>query len=129
MAVRPLPDDLAEGIETVILQLEQPANGQPAAYQIGFRRRAVGVISDNPPAQAQATAECVRLQDGLIYFCLPAGTAQDFRVEASSDLRDWETVFEPLAAEGTVHFVVDDVRNLPRRFYRLAPEPITSSGE
>src|SRR2546430_1130378 len=42
ITIRPLPDDLAEGMETVILRLEP----QPQ-YQLGIRSNAVALISES----------------------------------------------------------------------------------
>jgi len=48
VTVRPIADNLAEQIETVILRLEDPPGKQPPTYRVGHPRRAVALISDFP---------------------------------------------------------------------------------
>jgi hypothetical protein len=121
--VRPLPDNLAEKFETVILQLEPAPPGQ-AGYRLCKPSRAVAVISDRPfPWHSLADARCAPLPDGLRHVCFGAEAGHSFRVEVSSDLRNWETVCHGLTADGAVHFVDDEAGEFPRRFYRIAPQP------
>jgi hypothetical protein len=127
--VRPLADNLNERIETVILRLENPPGEQPPAYRVGFRRSAVALISDTPMAHSSASGQCVLLHDGLLHFCFPGQTGQNFRLEASSDLRNWDTIFESPAVDEAFDFVEDEETNLPHRFYRLAPEPAAPADE
>ncbi|MFP6867268.1 MAG: hypothetical protein VCA35_15100, partial [Roseibacillus sp.] len=46
-----------------------------------------------------------------------------FRVEVTSNLRDWTTVFCLISIDGTIHFVGERVPGLPHRFFRIAEEP------
>jgi hypothetical protein len=124
VTVRPLTDNLAERIETVILRLEEPSAEQPPTYRVGFRRNAVALISDNLQWRSSASARCASLQDGFVYLCFPGQTGQNFRLEASSNLRDWETLFDSPAIDGALDFVEDDTATIPNRFYRLVPEPV-----
>jgi hypothetical protein len=127
--VRPLPDDLAEGIETVILRLEDPTGEEPPRYRVGFPRSAVALIRDYPWIHPPGGARCVPLQEGMRHVCFAAQTAYNFRVEASIDLRNWETLCNTLAADGAVHFADDESASLPYRFYRVAPEPVADADD
>jgi hypothetical protein len=129
VTVRPLSDDLKERIETVILRLEDPPAEQPATYRVGFRRNAVALISDEPMSHGSDGGKCVSLHDGLLHFCFPGQTGQNFRLEASGDLRNWETIFESPAIDEAFDFVEDEETNLPHRFYRLTPEPVALSDD
>jgi hypothetical protein len=120
VTVLPLADDLKEGTETVILQIEV----QPE-YQLGFRSQAVALISDTqlnllPPNTTRWTL----LPDNCLDVCFTASTAGSFRVEASTDLRNWETVTVTTAADDTAHFVENAMSNFAHRFYRLMPNSV-----
>jgi hypothetical protein len=126
--VRPLADDIVEGSETIILQLEPPppvSPGMPPAapYRIGSQNVAVALINDStsPPPPA---AQCLRLDGDLMEICFPAEAGHNFRIEATSDLRNWETLFDAVGSDGMWHFIDRDMPNHPQRFYRLTPEPV-----
>jgi len=127
--VKPLADDLAEGVETVVLRLEDTLATDPPTYRVGFPRRAVALISGHPQPHAAAQAGCLRLPDGLLSVCFGAGTGTAFRIEGSTDLRNWETVSEALAVDGAVYFVDDEVGSLERRFYRVVSDPFLKVDE
>ena len=124
VTVRPLPDDLVEGIETVVLRLEPPPADQDPTYRLGLRRRAAALISDRRPSLSPEGARCAPVGSGLVHVCFGAETGRGFRVEASTDLRNWETVGDAVATDGMVDFVDEDAASFPSRFYRLAPEPL-----
>lgn len=131
VTVRALADELAEACETVVLRLEEPPLGAPveAAYRVGWPRQAVAMISDQPWVQPSGGARCAVLRDGWLSLCFAAETGGYFRVEASPDLQNWETIFDGLGLDGAVHFIQDDTRLYPRRFYRLLPEPAGAMAE
>ena len=64
-----------------------------------------------------------RLPDGSVHLCFSAQSGFGFRVEASADLRDWDTVFTTMSVDDVLHFVEDDTGAFPLRFYRIVPEP------
>jgi len=116
IVVVPIEDALAEGNETVVLELA-PDAAEPPSYLIGERRRAAAFIADNdrrPP--------CMRLPGGLFHLCRPATDGQTFRVEGSCDLRNWASVSTVTVTDGALHFVDPDADALPHRFYRVVPE-------
>jgi hypothetical protein len=119
ITILPLADALPEGIETVILRLEE----QPQ-YHLGFHRRAVALISDAPPMLVSSAALSTCLPDGCFLTRFNAASGGIFRVEASTDLLNWETVLTTTAVDGTVDFIEDEAANFSNRFYRLVPEPV-----
>ena len=132
--VRPSADSLVEGAETVIIRVEPPppaTPGAPAAdpYRIGSRNTAVALIKDSQPQAPPAGAECVPLAGNLMEVCFPAEAGHNFRIEATSDLRNWETLFDAVAADGMWHFIDNDSPNHRQRFYRLTPEPVAEVEE
>ena len=129
VTIRPLPDNLTERDESVILRLEDSPGAQPPRYYVGLQRRAVALISDNVSAPLSAGAQYLSLANGLPHVCFAAETGRTYRIEASSDLRHWENVGVALASDGVLHFVDAEVTNFARRFYRLAPELMTITDE
>jgi hypothetical protein len=115
VTIRPLPDQLPEGIETVILRLDARFE-----YEIAGRGRAFALISDNGWLHA---SDRIRSLTGCLHLCFPAENDRQYRVEASSDLVNWETAFIGIATDGTVHFVEDEMETFRNRFYRLTLEP------
>ena len=131
IVVRPLADDLREGFETVLLRvIPPPPTADPVnLYRIGRRSLAVAVISDELPVLHADRAECMLMPGNLLHVCFPAEPGRNYRVEASSDLRNWETLTEGVSSDGTWHFVDCEMANHPQRFYRLAPEPMPAFEE
>lgn len=127
--VRPLPDNLTERNETVILQLETPMSlgTQDTPYRVKGPPRAVALIRDASLAKAMAAeakgeAKCSALADGMMHICLPGQAGLKFRIEASNDFLNWETVSDATESDGSVHFV-DDTASSPQKFYRVVQEP------
>jgi hypothetical protein len=126
--VRPLPDNLAEGSETVILRIEQ--SPMPTTYRVGRRNAAAAVISDGGPSlHSVDSAHCFALPSDLLHLCFAAETGHNFRIEATGDFRTWETLFDALSSDGAWHFIDIDIDNHARRFYRLTPEPVLEVDE
>ena len=94
-----------------------------AAYQLGDPREAAVVISDVPWQPVPGAAQCVPLPGNLLHLCFAAEAGQNYRVEASVDLRNWMTLADATTSDGAWHFVDTEMANHPFRFYRLAPEP------
>jgi len=124
VTVRPLADHLAEGMETVIVRLEEQSQ-----YYLGFHQRAVALISDTSPTLAPNASLLTSLPDGCFRACFAASSGGEFRVEASTDLLNWETVSTATAINGTLDFVEDDAANVSRGFYRLTPEPVAGTAD
>ena len=116
----PLADDEAEGRESVILQLEDAPTFE---RDLSRRSRARAVISDRFGSDPPDRPHCERLGDGLLHLCFPAPNGVCFRIEASSNLRDWTTLFCVYASDGMVHFVGERIPGFPHRYFRIAEEP------
>jgi hypothetical protein len=130
--VTPLPDDLSEEKETVVLRLEEPPPSSPEVrvinpYRVGWPGAAVALISDHPPLDAEP--RCVVLPDHLLHVCYAAESGHNFRLEASSDLRNWETLCDTWSRDGGWHFIDTEMDNQAHRFYRLTPEPVADADE
>jgi len=119
--VRPLADNLREGIESVLLRLE-PSVTTP--YRVGRPNLAAAVISDDPWLPSAGRTQCDALPGSLLHLCFAAETGYNFRIEASSDFLNWETLFDTMSSDGAWHFIDTEMENHPRRFYRLTPEPV-----
>lgn len=118
IVIRPLADNVREGMENVILEIQEHAD-----YRPGRRRRAGAVIADSALSIGPNGARWTRLPDRGLHLCFIAHSGREFRVEASNDLRDWDTVFTTMAVDDAIHFVEEDIAASPLRFYRIAPEP------
>jgi len=126
LIVRPRADNLSENVETLILRLEPGSASNP--YRVGQANVAVAVISDEPWSPSLGGARCSALSD-FLHVCFAAETGYNFRLECSSDFRNWETLFDTVSSDGAWHFIDRDRENQPRRFYRLTPEPVAENDE
>ena len=70
-----------------------------------------------------------RLSDGLFHLNFPGTTGWRFRIEGSTDLKNWTPVCTNVVTDGALHFVDPDSSDLPRRFYRTLPEADGSAGD
>ena len=123
VTVTPIEDGLRERVETVVLQVEGPPTDQvPPPYRVGTPARAVVLISDQPWVHAADAAACVQLPEGFVHVCFGAEPPSGYRVEASSNLLDWEAIYHGTPTDGALHYVDEDAARFPRRFYRLVPE-------
>jgi len=127
VTIRPLADNLAEDFESVVVELMPPppvgfAPDFPPVYIIGSRRHAGAVIADAGSADVARAATCTPVA-GALHISFRATTG-NYRVEASTDLVNWETVSTTSAVNDTVNFVETDRNRFPRRFYRIVPEPM-----
>ncbi|MFM1768969.1 MAG: hypothetical protein RJA22_1498 [Verrucomicrobiota bacterium] len=117
--VMPLEDTLAERLETVVLRLQLPPLPLDAAdrpYALGRPAQAAAFIVDNdtpPPWLAP-------LPGGLFHAGSPI-TNGCFRVEATTNLLDWEIICTNRVADGMARHIDAEGTNLVRRFFRLVP--------
>ncbi len=125
----PLADTLAEGRETVILQVEPQFDDGPERYHAGLRRRAVAIIADRTWLPHPGGEICSPLGHGLFHLCFraPAAVAPGFRIEATADFKVWETVHEAASIDDALHFVDPDTQGKARRFYRMVEDPAAAS--
>jgi hypothetical protein len=113
IVVMPNDDILTEGMETIVLKLRPSTD-----YATGFPSHAAAIIIDND----QPRPPCVLLPDHRFHFCQPASNGFCFRVEASTDLRNWIPVCTNVVTDGALHYVDPDSPPSNVRFYRVEPE-------
>jgi hypothetical protein len=112
----PLADEEREGPESVKLILNE------GPYSLEFPRRAHAVIYDYRVGNPDRP-RCVSLPDGLLHFGFPGRAGGCFRIESTSNLRDWKTLFCLISLDGTIHIVDERTPGLKRRFFRATGEP------
>jgi hypothetical protein len=124
VTIRPLADDLHEGIETVRLRLEEPPPPSTEVrvinpYHVGRRDTAAAAISDYAWNE-----RCRALPEGLVHLCFGAQVGGNFRIEATTDFQTWEALFDTRCWESAWHFIDTETASYPQRFYRITPEPV-----
>jgi hypothetical protein len=117
ITVQPLADALEEGAETVILELS-PSPEPVATYEVGRLPAAACVILD---FEHNLTAKEV-LPGGRLHFRLPMPAGIPYRLEASSDLRAWQTVVSDVSTENGVSIIEEQPVGQGHRFFRVIPE-------
>jgi hypothetical protein len=121
--VQPLIDNLAEGRETVRLTVVPQFDDGLQRYTVGYRNRAIVVIADRSwRPTLSGGSQCDKLGSKLFHLCFRASSAPGFLIEASDDLRCWETIHQATSIDNAIHFVDPDSPALPRRFYRLTED-------
>jgi len=117
IVITPIDDNLRERIETVLLRLVPPPV-VPPTYEIGRPARAGVVILDNDwPLHSPEL-----LDVGGLHLRMPALPGMPFRLEATTNLVDWEEVASDINGEDGVSVVDDDTRSFSLRFYRVVPD-------
>ena len=118
IVIQPLDDRRPEGIETIVITLNEDDSATPG-YSLGFPRRAAAILVDND----RPRPPCLALPGGLFNLCLPVTASDCFRVEGTRDMKNWTPLCTVPATEGWAHFVDPDASALPYRFYRCVPVP------
>ncbi len=124
--VRPIRDALAADPKTVILSLRlPPLPGSPTLvappYRIGRPSRAALVILND----GRLPPPCAKLADGSFHLCRPITNGHCFRIESSTDLKQWDPLVDSTATDGAVRFMDPDSPWFQNRFYRVVPLPCT----
>jgi hypothetical protein len=119
LVILPLNDDLPEGIETVVIQLQpSPTMGPIEPYRIGRPASAGAVIVDD---DSQVRPPVHRLTDGAFHVSLPAQAGLAYRLESSANLLDWDLVADGVAVDGSLNYVEPAPNGGANRFYRVRP--------
>ncbi|MCL4178372.1 MAG: hypothetical protein KJ072_11610 [Verrucomicrobia bacterium] len=117
LIISPLPDDLVEDPETVVVELTaSPAMGPLEPYRVGAPRLAAALILD----AGDLTVPPRRVRNWL-HLQWPSEAGAAYRLEVSENLRDWQAVTDGWADETGVHHLELSPEAFPRRFYRLRP--------
>jgi hypothetical protein len=117
IVIEPINDNLIERVETVVLRLTFAPFG-PDRYEIGPLASAAALILDND--WVLNTPE--PLGDGSLHLRLAVPKGMPYRIEASSNLTDWQEVSGDVATETGVSVVDADKRNHTQRFFRVIQE-------
>jgi hypothetical protein len=113
IVITPMDDRRPEVIETVILRL-LPA----ALYNVGRPDAAAAIIVDNDVPRPCSLA----LSDRSFHLRAEAPDGFGYRVECSTNLRDWEPLCVSTVRDGALHFVDPDAAGSTMRFYRVLPD-------
>lgn len=120
VVVVPIDDRLPEKLESVVLCLRPSPVANPLpGYVVGRPASAAAVIADNDFPRLPV----VCLRDGIFQWCRPAANGECFRIECSTDLREWIDLGTVSVTEGAIHYVDADAPANDRRFYRAVPVP------
>lgn len=117
ITIVPIDDNLPEHIETVIVHLV-PSPVDPPAYRVGRPACAAAAILDND-CREPGNAD---LPDGSMSLRLPLASGLPYRVEASTNLRDWEPVMNGIVEDNAIRFIDGETSGYPHRFFRVVPE-------
>lgn len=115
----PIDDELAEGIETVVLALvPSPLANVTSDYMVGWPNRAAAIIVDNDVPRPSTTV----LKDALFHLCASATNGFIYRLECSTNLLNWMPVYTNTVVDNAVQFVDPDSASSPLKFYRWVQE-------
>jgi hypothetical protein len=117
LIISPLPDELVEDPETVVVELTaSPAMGPLETYRVGAPKLAAALILD----EGNLTVPPRRVRNWL-HLQWPSEAGAAYRLEVSENLRDWQAVTDGWADETGVHHLELSPEAFPCRFYRLRP--------
>jgi Big-like domain-containing protein/Calx-beta domain-containing protein len=120
VVITPIDDTLREGLESVVICLRpSPVMSILPTYVVGRPAQAAAVIADNDTLRLA----CACLDDGVFHWCRPATNDQCYRIDCSSDLKEWTTLTTVRATEGAVSYTDPEGIAYDRRFYRAVPVP------
>jgi hypothetical protein len=119
ITIQPLNDDVPEGVETVVLKLEPaPILAPIELYRIGLPDCAGAIIVDDD-SQMRLPVHC--LADGAFHVTLPGQNGLAYRLECSTNLRDWVSVADGVVTDGQIHYLDPAPSGAGNRFYRVRP--------
>jgi hypothetical protein len=115
ITVVPIDDGPPDITSTVILRL-QPSTNSPVDYFVGYPRNAAAIIFDGVWPRATAA-----LPDHCFHLSAAGPDGGWFRVEYSTDLRNWTAICNSQVIQGSVDFVDPDAQSDQNRLYRAVP--------
>jgi hypothetical protein len=116
ITVVPIDDGPPDITSTVILKLK-PSTTTPVDYLLGFPRNAAAIIFDGPWPRPHTEA----LPDHCFHLSAAGPDGAWFRVEYSTDLRNWTPICNNQVIEGSIDFVDPDAQTDQNRLYRAVP--------
>jgi hypothetical protein len=119
ITIQPLNDDQPERVETVVLKLEPaPILAPIELYHIGLPDCAGAIILDD---DSQMNPSVQGLADGTFHVMLPGQNGLAYRLECSTNLREWVSVADGVVTDGRIHYVDPTPNREGNRFYRVRP--------
>jgi hypothetical protein len=101
----------------VKLTLLASANPLPA-YVLGYPRAAAALIVDSSRPRPVSSL----LSDNCFHLATSGPDGAWFRVETSTDLRNWTPICTNQVVQGNIDFIDPDASGETHRFYRAKPE-------
>ena len=118
ISIVPIDDGVAEPTETVRLKLI-PDFGSPPGYFVGVPGAAAAIIVDS----LQPRPLSALLPGNYFHLAASGPDGAWFRIESSTDLRNWTSISTGQVVNGNIDFVDADAPTDSGRFYRAVPEP------
>jgi hypothetical protein len=112
--VTPIDDRRVERIETVILRLHHAA-----LYNVGRWSAAGAIIVDNDHPRPGP----ICLPDRTFHARLDGVNGHCYRLEFSTDLKEWEALEPNIVVDDAIHFLDCEAAEAKARFYRVRPVP------
>ena len=111
VVLNPIADDMGEGRETIVLSLVPSI----LTYAIGHANTAKAVIMDTPPERKDRKI----MKDGSIHLRLPCVPGENFLLEVSEDLKDWEVVDHGVTQENAFDIIESRPEQQKRKYFRI----------
>jgi hypothetical protein len=119
LTIVPLGDQEDERTETVVVRLLEGGSAiGRRAYDVGRPAQAGVVIQ----SRNQVMPGSRRLADGTVHVCIPAPNGKTFRIEAGSNLVDWDVVGTNTVIDEAIHIVDTESSDTEARFFRIVPD-------
>ena len=119
LTILPLGDEVDERAETVVIRLVDGGSALGRrAYKLG-RPAQAGVLIQS---RDQVLPGSQRLADGTVHVCIPAPNGKTFRIEAGSNLAEWDVVGTNTVIDEAIHIVDTESSDTEVRFFRIVPD-------
>ena len=111
VVVNPLRDDIQEERETVILSLLPSAK----TYSIGESETARVLIMEQSPGPDTNKF----MQDGSIHMRLPWVAGENFLLEVSENLRDWDVLDHGVTSDNALDIIESPTQRKKEKYFRI----------
>jgi hypothetical protein len=109
--LKPIADDMREGRETIALSLVPSI----LTYAVGHPSTAKAVIMDTPPERGDTKI----MKDGSIHLRLPSVPGENFLLEVSENLKDWEVIDHGVTQENAFDIIESRPEQQKRKYFRI----------